>query len=266
MSRVTCKGRTMNIKKTNKILGTLINIILILFALHITPYTLHVSYAEEPGRIQVSVPSPAELKAGETIFFQTFVVNEGNDTWGPGTYSGFAQVYGAQKDFISATEPVYGTESVNVGGSALFIIPFIVPLDFGGQYFFKMVFNYKNSGPIIGSHSAFSVIPRPKVDQPPEIQFMNFDLSAVQGEQINLKVKITDDKGIAKVVVTYQFPGMNSRKTQDMELLSGTRQDGVWLFKTGSVAKTGNVVFAVSATDSKGQVSKAEYQFSSVTK
>jgi len=97
-------------------------------------------------------------------------------------------------------------------------------------------------------------------DMLPSVQFLNLGLSAIKGEEISLKVRVSDDKGIAGVKITCQIPGMQSKIVSDMSLLSGTKTDGVWVFKTSAFGVTGKFMFTIEATDTKSQVSKVEYQ------
>jgi len=219
-------------------------------------------YGQQQGRIQTSVPSPGELKAGETITFQAIVLNEGKDAWGAGVYSGSAEIYDSQKALITTTESLYGRPPVNTGESALFFIPFRVPPEFGGKYFYKIKIKYREEVIATSDYYSFIVIP---VDRPPTIQFMNLDLSAVKGEEISLKVRVVDDRGVNRVGVTYQLPGMKEKKTQEMKLISGTKQDGVWIFKTAAFTETGRFVFTIEATDTKNQTSRVESQTAVVT-
>lgn len=97
-------------------------------------------------------------------------------------------------------------------------------------------------------------------DIPPSVQFLNLGLSAVKDEEINVKVKVSDDKGISGVKITYQIPGMQSKLVSDMMLVSGTKTDGIWSFKTSAFDATGKFMFTIEATDTRSQVSKVEYQ------
>lgn len=335
---------------------------------------LQILYAAEAGRVQMSVPSPEQLKAGENITFQALVLNEGSTSWNTRTYSAAIDIYDEKKVYKTSTESTSEGSLVVPGESALFFISFKIPEDFGGQYFYKV--NLKYAGRIISTsdYYTFSVIPlisgatiaitntiedqklgsnfkvtcqvkntgetnhkfpvqlkiktpgealevpiktaslgpgqsstinfdcsipeqapdgiytviatvydrleseKPVqkydettqefkvIDITPTIQFLNLSLSAVKGEEINLKVRVIDDRGVQSVRINYQIPGMSQMKTQDMNLLSGTKQDGVWTFKTAAFTETGKFIFMIEATDTRAQVGRVEYQATVVTK
>jgi hypothetical protein len=334
--------------------------------------TLNCIYAADGGKIQLSVPSPGQLKAGEMITFQVLVLNEGSTIWNTGTYSSTIDIYDAKKVYKVNAGSTTAGPAVAPGESALFFLSFKVPENFGGEYFYKVnlrlnksvmstsdyfAFNvlpvvgavisitntigeqkfssnfkivcqvkntgetghkfpvtleFKNSAEIIiistkmvslsagqfsavefdcsvspnyidGNYTAIaSVYNQLEVEKPvqkyneasqefkvidtvPTVQFLNLGLSAVKSEEISLKVRVTDDKDIQDVRIGYQLPGMPEKKTQNMDLLSGTKQDGVWVFKTAAFTETGKFTFTIEATDSKSQTHKAEYQATVVT-
>lgn len=348
-------------------------IVLLHILLYTSRYTGNLAYAKEDARIQMSVPSPEKVKAGEMITFQVLVVNEGTNTWETGTYSTTIDIYDDNKIFKVTTESTGEGPSVPPGESALFFIPFKTPDRFGGQYFYKVNLKYNRRAISTSDYYTFTVIPiirgagiaitntigdqkfgsefkvscqvknrgelnysfpveiliktpvdvisipvktvslapgqsnvvefscsipsnapdgiyaaiasvydrleneKPVqkyneatqefkvIDSIPTIQFLNLGLSAVKGEEISLKVRVIDDGGIQSVRIKYQIPGMSEKKTKDMENISGTKQDGVWIFKTAAFSETGKFIFTIEAIDNKLQVSKVEYQTTVVT-
>lgn len=105
------------------------------------------------------------------------------------------------------------------------------------------------------------------VDGPPQINFLNLGLSANVGERLNLKIRAKDDRGVRRVKIFYQFPGMNSRKEAIMTRSSGNEKDGVWVFVTDPSPQTGKFIFSIEAMDTKSQIaSTEEYRIAIVTK
>jgi len=347
----------------------LIKLFSIVFLLYSAPCTLHKSFALDAGRIQMSVPSPDSVRAGETITFQILVLNEGSGAWNTGAYSTNVDVYDANKIYKLSTEPSSEGPMVASGESALFFLSSRVPKFFGGQCFYKVNLKYSGKSIATSDFYDFNVIPVARnasisfassvgnqkfdksfnvtlqikntgevtnnfpvkleikgaltgevlsysktisltkgeasnlvfecavpitfldsaltatgivydriendnpvnefgkvsqefkmLDAPPSVQLLNLGLSAVKGEEINMKVRVSDDNGVSDVKITYQIPGMDQTKTSKMSLFSGNKSDGVWVFKTAAFEATGRFVFIIEATDTRSQSSKIEYQ------
>jgi hypothetical protein len=105
------------------------------------------------------------------------------------------------------------------------------------------------------------------VDGPPQISFLNLGLSAQIGERLNLRIKVSDDRGVRRVKIFYQLPGMATKKDVLMKRVSGNERDGVWVFVTDPSLQTGKFVFSVEAMDTKSQIATTEeYKIAIVTK
>ena len=97
------------------------------------------------------------------------------------------------------------------------------------------------------------------LDTPPQITFLSIGASANIGERISLKVKATDDRGIAGGVrITYQFPGMDKKMSSEMTRISGDNRDGVWVFNTDAFTRPGKSIFFVETEDGAGQKVRTE--------
>ena len=97
------------------------------------------------------------------------------------------------------------------------------------------------------------------LDTPPKITFLSIGASANVGERVSLKIKVSDDRGITgSVKITYQFPGMDKKMTSEMTKISGTNQDGVWVFNTDAFAKPGKFMFFMETEDGAGQKVRTE--------
>lgn len=105
------------------------------------------------------------------------------------------------------------------------------------------------------------------VDGPPQINFLNLGLSANVGERLNLKIRAMDDRGVRRVRIFYQFPGMKDKKEAMMNRVSGNEKEGVWIFVADPSSQTGKFIFSIEAMDTKSQITTTEeYKIAIVTK
>lgn len=105
------------------------------------------------------------------------------------------------------------------------------------------------------------------VDGPPQISFLNLGLSSQIGERLNIRIRAKDDRGVRRVRIFYQFPGMNEKKKVLMDRVSGNEREGVWVFTTDPSQETGKFVFFIEAMDTKSQITTTEeYKIAIVAK
>ena len=96
------------------------------------------------------------------------------------------------------------------------------------------------------------------MDTSPEIKFLNFDLSAQAGEKVYLKIKVSDDREIKDVRITYINPEGRENKTVKMVNVQGTKLEGIYSYESAKFGKSGKFSFYIEATDSKPQTTKTE--------
>lgn len=90
------------------------------------------------GRIQLSIPSPEPSKAGETVTFQTIIVNQGTEIWKKDEYWIEIEMYDADKKYIAKLERMKGKTSINPAESIITYADFEIPSTYGGEYFYKV--------------------------------------------------------------------------------------------------------------------------------
>jgi len=86
------------------------------------------------GKVQLAVPSPHPVKAGEKLTFQVILINTGTEKWTAKEYSLRAEIYDAEKNYLTRTDSIKGRVEVEAGGTVSLYIPFRVPGNYSGTY------------------------------------------------------------------------------------------------------------------------------------
>jgi len=111
------------------------------------------------GRVQLAVPSPYPVKAGEKLTFQIIMANTGTEKWIAEEYSLRAEIYDAEKNYLTKTDSVRGKVEVEAGGSVSLYIPFQVPGNYSGSYYWKIFLTYLKETIFSSDYYDFSVTP-----------------------------------------------------------------------------------------------------------
>ena len=95
-------------------------------------------------------------------------------------------------------------------------------------------------------------------DNPPKLEFDNAPLFVRRGEQVEYRVRATDDRGVR--AVTYYWRDLKENLTTNymMLLSSGSVTDGIWSYSMGSRKKRNNFKFYITAVDAKSQETKTD--------
>jgi len=111
------------------------------------------------GKVQLAVPSPHPVKAGETLTFQVIMVNTGTEKWRAGEYSLLAEIYDGEKNYLTKTDSIKGRVDVDAGGTVSLYIPFQVPGNYSGTYYWRIFLTYLNETIFSSDYYDFSVMP-----------------------------------------------------------------------------------------------------------
>jgi len=121
---------------------------------------LHTScvLAVNQAELQLSVPFPDPVKAGEKITFQIVILNVGSETWVANQYSAYAEIYDSEEKYLTKTEPVTGNVTVGPSGMVILYLPFQVPPDeYDGIHKYRILLNCENKRILYSDYLSFSV-------------------------------------------------------------------------------------------------------------
>jgi len=155
-SHKTCLLSTSRGARLNSLFHFLIFSLCFPIYLSLSPSSASGSYV---GKVQLAVPSPDPVKAGETLTFQVILVNTGTEKWIAGEYSLRAEIYDADKNYVMKTDPVMGKVEVEAGGTVSLYIPFQVPGNYSGTYYWRISLTYLNEIIFYSDYYDFSVMP-----------------------------------------------------------------------------------------------------------
>ncbi|NIM03474.1 hypothetical protein GTN66_04925 [bacterium] len=111
------------------------------------------------GKAQLAIPSPYPVKAGEKLTFQVILINTGTEKWIAEEYSLRAEIYDAQKNYLTRTDSIKGRVEVEAGGTVSLYIPFRVPGNYSGTYYWRISLSYLKETIFSSDYYDFSVIP-----------------------------------------------------------------------------------------------------------
>lgn len=118
-------------------------------------------FAADSASLQLAVGSPDPVRAGEELTFQVILANNGTDTWIKGDYFFDVQIYDSEKKYLSKTSRILGEKDVPSADTVLSYIPFKVPQDYSGTYFYRVFMTRKDQRIFEGEFNSFSVTPIP---------------------------------------------------------------------------------------------------------
>lgn len=111
------------------------------------------------GKVQLAVPLPYPVKAGEKLTFQVILINTGTEKWTAGEYSLRAEIYDAERNYLTKTDSVKGWVEVEAEGTASLYIPFQVPGNYSCTYYWRILLTYLKETILTSDYYDFSVTP-----------------------------------------------------------------------------------------------------------
>lgn len=147
--------------------------------LFLTPYLLSLTsvYAADSASLQLTVASPDPVQSSGEIIFQVILANNGTEVWEAGRYYFEVQIYDSKKNYLVKTDRILGEKDVSSGNTALVYIPFEVPENYSGPYFYRVFMTHKEQRIYEGNFTFFSVTPLPP--QPPKEKPVSFGGNAI---------------------------------------------------------------------------------------
>lgn len=116
-------------------------------------------YSADLAEFQIIIPAPDPVSAGEGITFQIIGANKGAKTWLKGKYEFEAEIYDSKRTYILKTGAIKGEAEVPVGETFLQNIPFNVPSNYAGIYYFRISINYDGQRIAYSDFQPFNVTP-----------------------------------------------------------------------------------------------------------
>lgn len=127
------------------------------------------AFGADSASLQITIPAPDPVQAGETVTFQVLAVNTGTELWARGSYYWEAELYDLQYRYIARTNPVTPEEEVPPGGVASAFLPFQVPETFLGRRLYRVYLVRNGTRLLESDYKSFLISERPiKPPQPPE--------------------------------------------------------------------------------------------------
>ncbi|MFB0526074.1 MAG: hypothetical protein ACETVO_01220 [bacterium] len=111
------------------------------------------------GKALLAIPSPYPIKAGEKLTFQVILINTGTEKWTAEEYSLRAEIYDAEKNYLTKSDSIKGRVEVDAGGTVSLYIPFQVPGNYSGTYYWKILLTYLKETIFSSDYYDFSVMP-----------------------------------------------------------------------------------------------------------
>jgi|GEM_PF-2219657 len=110
------------------------------------------------GRIQLSLPTPNPVQAGQKVVFQIVAVNTGTVDWEPQKYYIQAEIFNKDKKYITKSEQLYGNAKTSVGQTALIYLSYDVPSGYVGKYYYRIDIFHNNELIITSDYYDFDVL------------------------------------------------------------------------------------------------------------
>lgn len=131
---------------------------------------VHALHAADAGQFQLLLAAPDPVLAGETVRFQVIAVNKGTEVWRARKYVLLAEVYDEQKNYIGRAERFRGENDVNPGESLVAHVPFKLPMNFSGRYYYRVFLENRDQRVIESEYKFFTVRERPVLPpRPPSV-------------------------------------------------------------------------------------------------
>ena len=109
------------------------------------------------GKIQISIPNPNPVIAGQKIVFQSIILNQGKEKWLKNEYYIETEIFDNEKNHIIYLDKLKGENDINPGETVITYIEFKVPEEYSGIYNYKIYVIYKNKRIIESDFYSFNV-------------------------------------------------------------------------------------------------------------
>ena len=130
-----------------------------LLALALGPLAMPAS-AADTGQFLFTNAEPLPVDAGGTVFFRVLAVNQGNVTWDAGKTYLIAEIYDKNRTYVASTDRFNPAAAVAPGGSLPADLKFDVPIQYSGEYSFRVFLVHNEQRVVQSGYKSFPVTPR----------------------------------------------------------------------------------------------------------
>jgi len=123
------------------------------------------AWAADTGQFMFTNAEPLPVNAGGTVFFRVLAVNQGNETWEVNKTYLIAQVYDKKGKYLASTKRFKPTAAVTPGGSLPMDLKFDVPIQYSGDYTFRVFIVHNEQRIVQSQDKSFPVTPQISVPE-----------------------------------------------------------------------------------------------------
>lgn len=117
--------------------------------------------ARDNASLQIAIPTPDPVVAGEVMTVQVLAVNTGSEIWQPGTYFWEAEIYDIERKFVATLESQRPAAVVSPGGVSSAELKFPVPDNYLGRRYVRVFLTRNRSRLIESRYIPFQITERP---------------------------------------------------------------------------------------------------------
>lgn len=116
--------------------------------------------AADTGQFLFTNAEPLPVDAGGTVFFRVLAVNQGNTTWEAGKTYLIAEIYDKNRQYVASTDRFNPAAAVTPGGSIPADLKFAVPIQYSGEYSFRVFLVHNEQRVVQSGYKTFPVTPQ----------------------------------------------------------------------------------------------------------
>lgn len=118
------------------------------------------AWGADTGQFLFTNAEPLPVDAGGTVFFRVLAVNQGNVTWDAGKTYLVAEIYDKDKKYVASTDRFNPATAVSSGGSLAADLKFAVPIQYSGEYSFRVFLVHNEQRVVQSDYKSFPVTPQ----------------------------------------------------------------------------------------------------------
>lgn len=115
------------------------------------------AWAADTGQFLFTNAEPLPVDAGGTVFFRVLAVNQGGETWEVGKTYLLAEIYDKNNKYLASTDRVRPSAAVAPGGNLPADIKFSVPIQYSGEYSFRVFLVHNEQRVVQSGYKSFPV-------------------------------------------------------------------------------------------------------------
>ena len=141
-------------------------VVLVLVGLCLLLHRTEPAFAQNSAVFEIIAPLPAAARAGEKVLFVVRISNTGTETWVNGEYSLSVKIYDERRDYLTQSDKVKQFKDTEPGEVLTGEIPFDIPADYAGTYYYRINLELNNGTVIESRYLQLQLRPPPPVPRP----------------------------------------------------------------------------------------------------